>query len=85
MVFLRLPKMIIFLLFLLSTFESKLIGIESINSDKYFVVLDTGIFLYYHDFSIKTTIWDKQFDKIIYIDIIKHLYNEKAYFFLYNK
>ena len=81
MAFLHFSKMIFYLVFLLSTYESMLIGIESINSDKYLVILDNGIFLYNHDFTIKKTIWNKEFNRIKNIDIKKHIYNDNTYIF----
>ena len=56
MAFIFLSRLIIYFAFILYKLESKFIGIESIGSEKYFVVLDSGIYLYNNDFSEKNEI-----------------------------
>ena len=50
MAFLNFSKLILCLIFLFIKSESKFFGIESLDSDNYFVVLDNGIYLYSNNF-----------------------------------
>ena len=68
MSFFRLPKLILYLVFILSKLESKFIRIESLISEKYFVVLDTGIYLYDNNFANNRQIFN------IYISNLKNIF-----------
>ena len=51
MVFLDLSNLMIYFTFLFIQYNSKLIGIEKLSSEKYFIALDSGIYLYNNDFT----------------------------------
>ena len=79
MVFLDLSNLMIYFTFLFIQYNSKLIGIEKLSSEKYFIALDSGIYLYNNDFtnSIKK-IHDININNI---NIIKHIYQNNIYIF----
>ena len=79
MVFLDLSNLMIYFTFLFIQYNSKLIGIEKLSSEKYFIALDSGIYLYNNDF---TNSMKKIHDiNINNIYIIKHIYKNNIYIF----
>ena len=81
MAFIHLSGLIIYFVFILYKLESKFIGIESIGSENYFVVLDSGIYLYNKDFTEKNKISNINLSGLQKINIIKHIFNKKIYIF----
>jgi len=66
----HLSRLILYFAFILFNIESKFIRIESISSEKYFVILDTGIYLFNNNFTNQTKIFslESNFNNILYSD-----------------
>ena len=76
---------IIYLISFLPKNEAKFIELESLSSGNYFIVLDSGIFIYNNELKEKKSLRDfERNNKIGTSDIInirKHIYNENIYIF----
>ena len=78
MAFLHLLKLILYLNFLLYKLESKFLGIERLNLEKYFVAFDTGLYIYYNNFANSQQILNIPINDI---NIIKHINKDNIYIF----
>ena len=78
--------LMIHLISLLPKNEIKFIEIKSLNSGKYFVVFDNGLFIYNSDFSESNNLKSIEIDSSERLIIIKHINQENVYIFcLINK
>ena len=73
--------LMIYLISLLPKNETKFIEIKSLNSGKYFVVFDNGLFIYNSDFSESNNIKSIEINSSERLIIIKHIYQENIYIF----
>ena len=73
--------LIIFLISLPSTKETKFIEIKSLKSGKYFIVFDTNLFIYNKHLKLENTLTGFKMNSSSNLIIIKHIFQENTYIF----